>query len=266
MTKKITHELMRHLDTLDVYVQLTTGEVVKAKGDRPTREGIYREAPAAAARIQDVVRSAEGKVWLYASTSGQYASSDDLIGVRSTPNRAGEGLTYVVENLAELGAMQLGEFEDPYIVLVPELSPMRRAKADDIALEAIKRKLKGEGAKKPAIEAAIVAYCAANQFADPTTESSDSIAGRYLQHIANSARHFNGLESGQEGAVLSMGHEPCLSLVLERLLGDRYQAIAAQGAVKTGDSIRFTMEQKAPGDVIQVRMQYHDVKHNYTIR
>ena len=62
-----------------------------------------------------------------------------------------------------------------------------------------------------------------------------------------------------------MGHEPCLSLVLRSLLKDNYQAIAAQGAVKTGAGIRFTMEQKTPSGVINVKMQYGDMTANYTL-
>lgn len=265
MTKRITHELLRHLDTLDLYVQLASGEVVEAKGDRPTRKARLVEAPAAAQNLKDVVAEAEGRVWLYASTNGLYATKEDLVGVRPTPNRAGEGLGYVVEELAKLGAYQLGQYDDPRIVLVSELAPMTRPKAEDVVINQIKKECKARGAKKPEIEAAVVAYCKAGQFVDPATENPQAVTSRYMRHIANVARHFDELQDGQSGVVLSMGHEPNLSFVLARVLGDKYAEIASQGAVKTGTGIRFVMEQTAPGELVQVRMRYNGLEAQMTL-
>ncbi|MFA6887935.1 MAG: hypothetical protein WC254_00380 [Candidatus Woesearchaeota archaeon] len=257
MTKRITHVLLRHLETLDVNIQLVSGEIIEAKGDRPTRKARLTEAPAAAENIKEIVAAAEGRVWLYASTNTPYETKDELIGVRPTPNRSGEGLGYVVEELAKLGVYSLEQYEDPRIVLVSELAPMSRKRLDELAVNTIKQQYKARGTKKPEIEAAIVAYCAAGQFADPATDKPEVVTSRYLDHVANVARHFDELQDGQQGVVLSMGHEPCLSFVLACVLGDQYAKIAADGAVKTGTGIHFVMEQtKFGGQIIDLSREH----------
>jgi hypothetical protein len=259
--KKLTSALVRHLDTVDVQVQLADGTVVKGKGDVPSRMGIHRDAPAAATRLAGFVRNAN-RVWLYASTDGVYERKADLVGVRPTPARARMGLVHVVEHLAKLSAYQLtddpttGTYEEPRIVLVSNLRPMYRGQEDNLALGQLKKDL-GPDPTSAQKEAAIVAYILAGQFKDPQTEGADAIGTRYMNHVVFTGTHLDDLPPGQEGTVLSMTHEPGLSVVLAKYFGERYLTeIAPLGAVPTGQHILFTLEQPAPGKDATMKVEY----------
>lgn len=231
MVKRLIIDVSRHLDSL-------RGSEGK-KWDAPSVYGITVEAHNVVSRLKSEPQGLppEGyNVWFYHSRTARTALGIGLI--------------------AEYAGIK-----KPNVTITDNLNGMERSPEDDAEIKKVTTGIDD----RVEFESRIVAYCTNPENLHQGTELPAQVGQRYQGHVHAVTRHFSDLGDGETGRVFSMGHEPCLTMLVMQVTGKNYDEAAFGGAARTAEAVRFTMEDTGSG-VIQVKMKYRDMRAAYTIR
>lgn len=222
-------------------------------------------------RHLDSLRDSEGKKWDAPSVYGVTVEAHDVVSrLKREPqgfSPSGHNIWFYHSRTARtaLGIGLIAEYagiKKPLVKISDELNGMERVAEDEATI----KKLTEGVTDRDEYESVVVAYST-----DPTklhsgTELPAQVGKRYQGHVhAVTTRHFNNLEDGETGRVFSMGHEPCLTMLVMQVTGKKYDETTFGGAARTAEAIKFTMEDTGSG-VIQVKMEYRDMRAAYSIR
>lgn len=101
---------------------------------------------------------------------------------------------------------------------------------------------------------------------DTETETPRQYADRLAEHIESLTSHFKQIKDGKTKRIENISHEPGLTAIIMKILDKDYDKDFFHGAARTAEAVHFRMEQREKSGVVEVKITYRDISHEYSLR